>query len=215
MWRVLTNGEKAGSGTRGLAVSSNQRPLRNVTTHPRRLLHRRTLGADNRDWKRAVSPFLRTSTRASRGSLDTGEETRGARLRNEHLRMHLPRSEASLEEGASTRSSSILYNRLGRFRLHFLPLHPVVIVVEVHSPPSATFLSSAFAPHSFRAAFHQASLRQTSLGIMKSLSIILALGLVAITKAQDQCAAVAAKVPSCAVRFSLPSPLHSLTTKIH
>ena len=50
---------------------------------------------------------------------------------------------------------------------------------------------------------------------MKSLSIILALGLVAITKAQDQCAAVAAKVPSCAVRFSLPSPLHSLTTEIH
>ena len=72
MWRALAYGEKAGSGTRGLAVSSNQRPLRNVTTHPRRLLHPLTLGANNRDWKRAVSPFLRTSTRASRGSLETG-----------------------------------------------------------------------------------------------------------------------------------------------
>jgi len=34
---------------------------------------------------------------------------------------------------------------------------------------------------------------------MKSVSIILAFGLVALAQAQDQCAAVAAKVPSCAV----------------
>ena len=34
---------------------------------------------------------------------------------------------------------------------------------------------------------------------MKSIAAILALGLVAVVQAQEQCAAVAAKVPSCAV----------------
>ena len=34
---------------------------------------------------------------------------------------------------------------------------------------------------------------------MKTFAIVLAAGLVAVTQAQEQCAAVAAKIPTCAV----------------